>query len=291
MKKAIKTNAVQRLVYKMVTENTGIHFLDSGFANGRMWQRNAGKTIQDFIREDEEKYTFDNENGYIERTVSVFHYLCGLDLDETCEKFNRRQGGDWDGNTGLLEDCYGISKRAGNWLQNTHEVEVEYTFNTYNGDSDLSQIIQGSRITLDGDEVYYLIQVHGGADARGGYTDARLFKADYYGEGIHEYLQEHRYEDEIKEDLDERYIEEVEDCNDPSIKYKAHYVLARLNSNSIDEALRLMINNCDSIDDFEETEITLNTLSGSYDANELLDLVKELQESNIKDPNQIEITF
>ena len=291
MKKAIKTNAVQRLVYKMVTENTGIHFLDSGFSNGRMWQRNAGKTIQDFIREEEEKYTFDNENGYIERTVSVFHYLCGLELDEICEKFNRRQGGDWDGNTGFLEDCYGISERAGNWLQNTNEVEVEYTFNTYNGDSDLSQIIQGSRIRLYGDDIYYLIQVHGGADARGGYTDAKLFKADCYGEGIHEYLQEHRHEDEIKEDLDERYIEEVEDCNDPSIKYKAHYVLARLNNNNIREALESMIIEVDCIDAIEEIKQTLTTLSKEYDIDELIEFEKRLDELNMIDPNQIEITF
>ena len=43
----MKPTKQQKLIYKMLTENTGIHFLDSGFSNGRMWQRNQKKTIQD----------------------------------------------------------------------------------------------------------------------------------------------------------------------------------------------------------------------------------------------------
>ena len=35
----------------MLMENTGTHFLDSGGANGRMWQRNQAKTIEDFDNE------------------------------------------------------------------------------------------------------------------------------------------------------------------------------------------------------------------------------------------------
>lgn len=286
----MKTNSVQRLVYKMVTENTGVHFLDSGFSNGRMWQRNANKKIQDFIREDEEKYTFDNKYGQLTRTVSVFHYLCGLELDDVCEKFNRRQGKDWDGNTGLLEDTYGVSERAGDWLQNNYEVEVEYTFNTYNGDSDLSQIIQGSRLRLFGDDVYYLIQVHGGADARGGYTDAKLFKANTWGDGIHEYLQEYKWIDEIRDDLEERYIDNIEDENDPSIKYKAYYVLARLNTDNTEEALNLMIKEADCIDDVEDIKITLNTLAKEYDIDELVKFERKLDELNFN-PNQTSLTL
>ena len=203
-----KTTDVQRLVYRMLTENTGIHFLDSGFSNGRMWQRNASKKIKDFINEPEESFTFDPDHGYIDRTVSVFHYLSGLELDETCEKFNRRNSKpeDWDGNVCELEDTYGVSSRASNWLRFNHEVKVEYTFNTYNNDSDLSQIIQGSRMEID-DETYYLIQVHGGADARGGYTDAKLFKTQFHSDGIHEYLWEYRDSLEVIDDLREGYID------------------------------------------------------------------------------------
>lgn len=224
-----KTTDVQRLVFRMVTENTGVHFLDSGFANGRMWQRNAKKTINDFIREPEESYTFDNTYGYIERNVSVFHYLCGLELDEVCEKFNRRNTNpaDHDGNSGELEDTYGVSERAGNWLKDNHEVGVEYTFNTYNGDSDLSQILQGSRIDIDGD-IYYLIQVHGGADARGGYTDGKLFKANQWSDGIHEYLRDYTDSYELMQDLEDGYLRDIADDTDSTIIYDSEYMINRI---------------------------------------------------------------
>jgi hypothetical protein len=223
----MKTTAVQRLVYRMLTENTGVHMCDSGGAYGRGWQRNQKKTIKDFMNEDEESYQFDFKYNEIYRNVSVFHYLSGLELDNICEKFNRRQGADWDGNVGQLDDTYGVSNRASEWLQSNYEVQVEYTFNTYNGDSDLSQILQGSRLLIN-DETYYLIQIHNGADARGGYTDAKLFVANRWSGGIHEYLWEYRHSSEVEEDLREGYIPSMTDYWDSSIVYDAETILKRL---------------------------------------------------------------
>ena len=74
----------KHLIYEMLTENTGRHMLDSGGAYGRNWERNQKKTIQDFQNEEEELITFDGD--YIERTVSVFHYLSQLELDEIIEE-------------------------------------------------------------------------------------------------------------------------------------------------------------------------------------------------------------
>jgi hypothetical protein len=227
----MKTTAVQRLVFKMLQEGTGVNMCDSGGVDNRGWQRNQKKTIKDFMNEDEESYQFDFKYNEIYRNVSVFHYLSGLELDDICEKFNRRQGADWDGNVGQLDDTYGVSNRASEWLQSNYEVEVEYTFNTYNGDSDLSQILQGSRIRIfnDGqDETYYLIQIHNGADARGGYTDAKLFKTSYYSEGIHEYLWEYKHSSEVEEDLREGYISSMTDYWDESIVYDNETILKRL---------------------------------------------------------------
>ena len=227
----MKTNTVQRLVYKMLTENTGVHMCDSGGANGRGWQRNQKKTIKDFMNEDEESYQFDMKYGEIYRNVSVFHYLSGLELDEVCEKFNRRQGADWNGSFGILEDTYGISDRASTWLQDNYDIEFGHTFNTYNGDSDLSQILQGSRIKIfnDGqDEIYYLIQIHNGADARGGYTDAKLFKANEWSSGIHEYLLEYKPSSEVEDDLREGYIESMTGYWDSSTVYDAETILKRI---------------------------------------------------------------
>lgn len=214
------TTKVQELVYSMLTENTGSHFLDSGGAYGRNHERNAKKTIEDFMREDEESYQFDGK--YIHRTVSVFHYLSGLDLNEICEEFNKLN--DEDNNWEADADVYGVGTKAWNWLTQNHEVEVERTFNTYNGDSDLSQILQGSHIEIDGDS-YYLIQVHGGCDARGGYTDAKLFKTAMHVDGIHEYLWDYKHDSEIINDLEEGYIPSMVDYYNKEKKYTAKKIL------------------------------------------------------------------
>ena len=205
----------KQLVYKMLTENTGKHFLDSGGTDGRMWQRNQRKTMQDFENEDEELYQLDAKYKEIYRTVSVFHYLTNnLEIDDICEEFNRLQdeNDNWDSKCNL----YGVSIEAYEMLDELHDIEIHRTWNTYNGESDLSQILQGANLTID-DEDYVLIQIHNGADARGGYTDAKLFKMEEYA--IHEYLQEWKDSSEVEEDITEGYVEILTDYWDENRKY------------------------------------------------------------------------
>ena len=45
-------NNTEQQIYNMLTENTGTHFLDSGGANGRHWQRNIKKSLEDFRKEE-----------------------------------------------------------------------------------------------------------------------------------------------------------------------------------------------------------------------------------------------
>ena len=192
----------QKLVYAMLTENTGTHMCDSGGANGRMWQRNQAKTIEDFDDELEatiEKHenTFEGEKyTEYERTVSVFHYLSELESDHLCDKFNELNTDckDWDG-----DFAWGVCQKGADFLE-LIGMESKHEFNTYNGDSDLSQVLQGSWLDMDG-EPYLLLQIHGGADVRGGYTDAKLFKVedDWM---IHPYLQEYIDSDEIEEEYE-----------------------------------------------------------------------------------------
>ena len=220
----MKPTKVQQLVYKMLIENTGSHPLDSGGAYGRMHERNANKSIEDFMNEAEETYSFDG--NYVHRLVSVFHFLSGLGLDDLCIEFNRlnESEGNWDADG----DVYGVGEKVWEWMTENNEVKVERTFNTYNSDSDLSQILQGSYIKINGD-TYYLIQVHGGCDARGGYTDARLFKTEEYYGGIHEYLLEYKEQSEIIEDIENGYISELSDYFDGTKMYKAEDVLSLIN--------------------------------------------------------------
>jgi len=186
----------KELIFSMLIENTGSHFLDSGGAYGRAWERNQGKTIEDFEREPEERIVWTGD--YLERTVSVFHYLSQLETDDLCDDFNSMPCKDWD-----CEALYGVSETQWNWLNDLGDIKTTQTFNTYNGDSDLSQILQGSWLTIN-DEQYLLLQIHGGCDARGGYTDAKLFKPreKYY---IHKYLREYMDSRDLTDDIEQDY--------------------------------------------------------------------------------------
>ena len=203
-----KFTDTQKLVHAMLTENTGSHMLDSGGAYGRNWSRNQAKTIEDFDNEQEqtiEKSEWTDKDGEThteyERRVSVFHYLSELELDHVCEEFNQRNADcpDWDGDFG-----YGVSQSGADFLE-LIGMESKYEFNTYNGDSDLSQVLQGAWLDMDGD-TYLLLQIHGGCDVRGGYTDAKLFKVedDWL---IHPYLQEYMDSYEIEEEYELYYNE------------------------------------------------------------------------------------
>ena len=211
---------IKQLVYEMLTENTGKHFLDSGGTDNRAWQRNQKKTIEDFENEEEELYQLDAKYKEIHRTVSVFHYLTNnLEIDEICEEFNEIQDNsdNWDASPWESKcSLYGVSIEAYEMLDEFHDIEIERTFNTYNGDSDLSQTLQGSNITINGED-YLLIQIHNGADVRGGYTDAKLFKME---EGvIHEYLQAYKDSSEIEEDITEGYVNTLTDYWDENVTY------------------------------------------------------------------------
>ena len=211
------TSNVNELVYSMLTENTGTHFLDSGGTSGRMWQRNANKSIQDFEDEPAESYQYCSKYNEIFRTVSVYHFLTNdLQIDDVCFDFNNlnTEPKDWEADA----DVYGVSLAAWDYLTEFNEVEVKRSWSTYNGDSDLSQILQGANLTIN-DEEYILIQIHGGADARGGYTDAKLFKCGEHMDGmINEYLREHLDSYDILEELE--YIDTMSDYWDDSIIYK-----------------------------------------------------------------------
>tara|TARA_R100001163_G_scaffold13681_1_gene12720 strand:+ start:247 stop:855 length:609 start_codon:yes stop_codon:yes gene_type:complete len=194
---------LKQLIYEMLTESTGTHMLDSGGAYGRHWERNQRRSLTDF--ENDKPETITEENGWIDRRVSVFHFLAGedsaLELDYICKNFNDIQSGatDWNGDS----EAWGVSLEAWDDLTEGNEIVEGRTFNTYNGDSDLSQTLQGGWLTINGEE-YVLLQIHNGCDVRGGYTDAKLFKCDEMI--INHYLEEYMSEEEIEDRIREEEI-------------------------------------------------------------------------------------
>ena len=229
------TSNIEELIFSMLTENTGTHFLDSGGDNGRMWQRNANKCIADFEAEPQELYQYDPKYNEIHRTVSVFHYLThNLEVNHIAFNFNELNTDAKDWEAECKEDdasLYGVSINAWLDLVTSNDVEVNRSWNTYNGESDLSQILQGANLTIN-EEQYILIQIHGGADARGGYTDAKLFKCGDYMDGmIHEYLREYSDNYETLEELE--YIDSMLDYWDESKVYEGKEL----------EAIKIKLNN------------------------------------------------
>jgi len=165
------------LIHRMLTENTGRHFLDSGGAYGRNWERNQKKTIEDFESEPSatlEVYRWERDGKVsydFSPTISLFHHLTEcLELDDLCREFNDLPVSDWDS-----EDFYGVSADGEEWIKSAGFRKREAPFNSYNWGANFSQTIQGHFLDLDGDQ-YVLLQIHGGCDVRGGYTDAQLFK-------------------------------------------------------------------------------------------------------------------
>lgn len=209
----------KELIYKMLTESTGAHPGDSGGAYGRHWERNQKKSFEDFDNEPEEVYTLYKKGKWIERRVSVFHYLSQLELDALCDQFNSMPCEDWD------SDYYGMSRAQQDFLEDNHEIIWGRVFNTYNGDSDLSQVLQGQWLEIFGEQ-YLLLQIHQGCDVRGGYTDAKLFKTreDYF---IHEYLQEYEDEYEFRDRLEYSDIVAF-DSDDDSITYTSEEIYSIL---------------------------------------------------------------
>lgn len=150
----------------MLVENTGASILDSGGAYGRHWERNKGKTVTDWEAEPKA------HAGRWGVTLSTFHYLndrltFAPEVQAEFERFAAQHPDEWG--MGLAElFAEEVVELGGRYLEG---------FNTYNYESALSQTVQGVRFELGGD-VFVLLQIHGGCDVRGGYTEPKAFRID-----------------------------------------------------------------------------------------------------------------
>lgn len=197
----VTTNDPTRtIIAEMLKENTGTHFLDSGMAYGRHWQQNQNR---DFERE--RASTLEIDKHWINVTHNVYHWLVervGYDpaLDDIFQQWceiNTSDADSWlasmemftdflavlrdddviyatDADTIPRIDDYYAEDVGSVFLGRAEEI---MTVNTYNGEDMLSQILQYHRwIDAISREEYVLLQIHGGCDARGGYTQPRLFR-------------------------------------------------------------------------------------------------------------------
>jgi hypothetical protein len=189
---------IEQTIANMLTENTGTHMCDSGGSTGRNWQRNQGKNVEYFksLPSATADIYYNERNDYyeIEPCVNIFHLLTSgvLELDELCHKFNSIEVGEWSG------EYWGVCNSGIGFL-NKHSFEnIDNGFNTYNWCANHSQVMQGNMLERD-DEKYILLQIHGGADVRGGYTDAKLFKLDDHADFYNVVSEDCGFGAEIKE--------------------------------------------------------------------------------------------
>lgn len=156
-------NTTEKRIIKMLKENTGIALCDSGMDDGRHWQRNQKR---DFKAEPAVQY---DKYG---ACLSTFHYLKDrIAVTPSSEV--------WDGRFRKLFKDRQMSEVEEFLEMFGFDSEV---FNTYNGECLLDQTLQYATFERDG-TTFVILQIHGGADVRGGYTDARIFEVveDMFG--------------------------------------------------------------------------------------------------------------
>lgn len=181
MKRDRTGTPTERAIARLLTEPTGRHFLDSGDAYGRNWERNQGITrtmwaVQPEIWTDGVGSDVDEETG-VETSdnrwpvLSLFHYLRQrLEFNSPLTAWLIREGSKTD-------DPWMASMEQ--WCEARHDGDRDAmwrleTYNSYNHENLLSQDIQFTTFTYR-DTPYVALQVHGGADIRGGYTSPKVF--------------------------------------------------------------------------------------------------------------------
>lgn len=182
MKRTIET-----AIAGLLKENTGRALGDNaGYCGGRHWEKNQET---DFSKEPDLTTTYwvptkdqglewvpvKNENlGF---TLSTYQYLVSrLDVTEASEKENAKL-------QALLqadeEDLYEIGYME-QFATSRNDKSEDYCIwlsplNTYNGECNLSQTLQFSIYARKGAS-FIVLQIHGGADVRGGYTTPQVFE-------------------------------------------------------------------------------------------------------------------
>lgn len=175
----------EKIIYKMLTESTGEHMLDSGGAYGRHWQRNQKKSFKDFKNEpvysfELESYKDNKKIDFVNCTKSLFHHL-----NESLEYSERetKNLNDW-----IKENPYHwADNREGRCASSLSDIEeyferFEGTPNccyTYNDENILSQDFQFVHSGNIYDSDLIALSIHNGCDARGGFTDYKMFRCDW----------------------------------------------------------------------------------------------------------------
>jgi len=163
---------IEQAIADMLQDNTGCHILDSGGAYGRSWERN--RHIQDFRQLPRFAIQIEKDGTFL-TSLNVFHFLTEkLALDEHCQGlqswFNSFAAKNPDMSwPETIETFFEKKLKPRDWSES-------YSENTYNRESQLSQVLQYWVYEDPNNQAYVWLQIHGGCDVRGGYTAPRIFQ-------------------------------------------------------------------------------------------------------------------
>ncbi len=171
----------------MLTENTGRALCDSGGENGRMWQRNQGVDFEALPAVNFEVHVLTCADGSVRMgfdiTLNVYHWLkerltFDRKINGLYERFAKKRRKD-DYELEIMREFPLHLRESGMHVTGLYGDEVrEFAAeNTYNHEDALSQTLQFVYFEVDGTP-YVALQIHGGADVRGGYTQAKVFSLD-----------------------------------------------------------------------------------------------------------------
>lgn len=248
------TTDTSEVIKSQLTENTGRHLLDSGGAYGRNWEENRenppwekprwtvgdGYVIQNVYHFMDNAYGRDSLAVALEIALYAFGYS-----DERARQSWLATMKDFGealetAPVGVWVEEYDLPPDVANEIATAGFGGATSTFNSYNSEcGDLSQVLQG---TMLGDYYaeYGMVQVHGGADVRGGYTAPRVYRAlrgTLMAPGEYSYY------------CDEYAWQEAESCvyDDPDLIY----VTGPADYASVEDELR----SAGRLDDVDEAEI------------------------------------
>ncbi|HET9280348.1 MAG TPA: hypothetical protein VFR24_00100 [Candidatus Angelobacter sp.] len=175
----------EKILIKMLKENTGRAMCDSGSAYGRNWERNQARKFQkepsallDIFTHRARDY-WKEDTVELSPVVSVFHFLSEAleyspKIDRQLQSFARRVEFE---NEPWLSIAEAFAQHYADQQESKPPVN---TVNTYNGEDFLSQVLQ--YVMVGEDEGVVVLSIHGGCDVRGGYTKPRVFRysTDWY---------------------------------------------------------------------------------------------------------------
>jgi hypothetical protein len=163
----------RRAIAAQMKENTGASILDSGGAYGRNHERNQSKGVKfgQGLQVDEYSATIPVQD-YMEHCFARTPDAVAL---EKVLKAHIRRAYPGEGVALGYHEGAAINEALeaiGATMDGEHSGKW---WNTYNDDTDLSQTLQLLTFAHGGKD-YAIVQVHGGCDVRGGYTNGKVYE-------------------------------------------------------------------------------------------------------------------